>query len=101
MSTDLLARHALLCDDLEERQRVAVSSLEHLSHDGEQVPHTLRLSSAQRPQQTRPLRRGRRRRVAEVVDITTNTRSVRVTINLALLFSTHNHISFQVENPPP
>lgn len=71
----LFVSEALLSEDLEQRCRVAVPSLEHLPDDGQKVPDALGLSAPQRSQQTRPLSRGRRLRGRQVhgVHVAVNT----------------------------
>ena len=66
---DLVRLEALLRDDLQEGDAVAVVAAVHLAHDGEEVPHALGLSAAQRAQEGAPLGGRGRRGGGEVVDV--------------------------------
>lgn len=67
----LLASHDFLRQDFEKRHSISVVPLKHLANDGQQIPHAFRLAASQRAQQAAPLRRRRRCRRAQVVDIAT------------------------------
>jgi len=66
---DLLAGHALFRDDFQKRHGVAIISLEHLAHDGKEIPHPLWFSTSQWPQQRGPLGSGRRRSATQIINI--------------------------------
>ena len=71
---DLCRFQALLSDDLQEWYRVPVVPFEHFSDDGEEVPHSLRLSTSQGPKERTPLGGARGRRRRKVVDVTEHDR---------------------------
>ena len=71
---DLCRFQALLSDDLQEWYRVPVVPFEHFSDDGEEVPHSLWLSTSQGPKERTPLGGARGRRRRKVVDVTEHDR---------------------------
>ena len=71
---DLCRFQALLSDDLQEWYRVPVVPFEHFSDDGEEVPHSLWLSTSQGPKERTPLGGARGRCRRKVVDVTEHDR---------------------------
>ena len=67
---DLGSLQALQGDNLQERDRVAVIPLVHLPHNGQQVPHSLGLTTPQRSQKAGPLCSAGWSRRGKVVDVT-------------------------------
>ena len=70
ITTYLLTLHDLIREDFQQRNGVAVCPTEHLTHNGQQVPHALRLSATERTQQTLPFSSCRGSACWQVVDIT-------------------------------
>ena len=65
----LFAGEELVGEDLEQLDRVAVVTPEHLAYDRQQVPDAFGLASPQRAQQALPLGGGWRRARRQVVDV--------------------------------
>lgn len=66
---NLVHQHALLGDDLQEANRIPVATSVHFPDNGEQVPHSLGFTTAQRPEKGRPFSCGWWGTVGQVIDI--------------------------------